>query len=156
AVYMRFRKELAPLLVAEEPHRDHITLLVEDLGDVAGLHLWLEPPLPDLPRRKGRAALHVAGGARTTSDAWAAARRGGAPRTPEWVLDQLTRSPVLFRNLLLRVWGPNAGAFLALEAGLHRWTNVPPDRTTACLLARHIAMRSSFDDEEWSAKSLVP
>jgi len=152
----RFRRALAPLLVADERRRDHAVLLVTDLDEGTGWERWLAPLLRATARRRWSAWVHVDGGERARADEWPAERRWGPPRSPSFVLERLARDRVPFRHVLLRVSGANAGAYLALEAGLHRWSGVSRDVPHAHLHVQLVAMRAALGEEDWSARALVP
>ena len=156
ALGSRFHRALAPLLVADERRRDHAVLLLTDLDEGTGWARWLAPLLRATPRRRWSAVVHVDGGERSPSDDWPAHRRWGPPRPPAFVLDRLAKGRVPFRHLLLRISGTNAGAYLALEAGLHRWSGVSRDVPRAHLMVQLVAMRAALHESEWSAKALVP
>jgi ATP-dependent Clp protease ATP-binding subunit ClpC len=147
-------------LVALEPRRDAIALMIEEI-DEGALRLWLAPLLDELPRRGWSAIVHVHGGERAAVDAWPADRKWGPPRPPAWVTDQLVAG-VSLRNLILRVKGPYAGVFLALEAGLHRML-IPKtgEGGAGDGEALHVGVRAlgrSFDlpDEAWTDARLAP
>jgi ATP-dependent Clp protease ATP-binding subunit ClpC len=148
-------------LLGMVPERDAIALMIEEL-DEGALHRWLVPLLEELPKRGWTAVVHVFGGERTEEDTWPEKRRWGPPRSEAWMFTKLAERAAM-RNLILRVKGPYAGVFLALEAGLHRMVlpafgegQKPSDRRA------HVGVRTlrlSFDlpDEAWDDdESLVP
>ncbi|APR77395.1 ATP-dependent Clp protease ATP-binding subunit ClpA [Minicystis rosea] len=112
-----FQRALPYALVALQPRRDAITIVLDEL-DEGALDRWLRPLLDEMPKRGWSALVHVAG---QQGDGWPADRRWGPPQSMDWLARELgTRSGGGLKALLLRVRGPYAGAFLALEAGLHR------------------------------------
>jgi len=152
----RFCAALVRALVAQEKRRHGATLLVLELDANRAMDLWLAPLLRDLTRRGWTAAVHVDGDEK--DDGWPAHRRWGPPRTPEWALDRLQLSERPFRGVLLRVDGDHAGVWLALEAGLHRYSHfghsgsgAPADLHVALL-----AQRTALTDGEWSPPLLDP
>ncbi len=156
-VRTRFRRELVLALLALEPQRDRITLLVEDHAGGIGLRLWLAPLLRDLDRRGWRATLHAHGATRdTASSDWPASRKWGPPRNATWMLERLDDLETAPRNVLLRCEGAYAGVLLALEGGLHTYVRPLHDVDKAFVTVRRIAMRTALLDKEWSAAALVP
>ena len=146
------------LLVALEPQRDEITLMIQELDDHRAFDYWLAPLLHDLAAREWTAVIHVDGGARLPGDEWPADRRWGPPRTPEWTITALNTQERPFKNLLLRCKGPYAGVMLALEAGLHRMTGVSPREAAARahLYVHPITMQMAVDPRLWKEKIMVP
>jgi ATP-dependent Clp protease ATP-binding subunit ClpC len=153
----RFRRELVIALLAQEPQRDRVTLLVEDHSAGLGLKLWLAPLLRDLARRGWTAQIHAHGAAREEPTAdWPASRPWGPPRDPGWLLDRLDDRATAPRNVLLRCEGPYAGVLLALEGGLHTFVKPEHDVEKAFVTVKRIAMRTALLDKEWSVKACVP
>jgi len=146
------------LLVALEPRRYAITLMIQELDDHRAFDYWLAPLLHELPAREWTAVIHVDGGARLPGDEWPTDRRWGPPRTPEWTLEALAAQERPFKNLLLRCEGPYAGVMLALETGLHRMTGVSPKETAerAHLHVHPITMEMAVDPRLWKEKIMVP
>jgi ATP-dependent Clp protease ATP-binding subunit ClpC len=155
-----FLQALPYALTALEPRRDAVTLMVEELDEGAFAY-WLTPLFAELPRRGWSALVHVAG---DRGDDWPADRRWGPPRTPEQLAREMEARPAgAFRNLLLRVRGPYAGVFLALEAGLHRVElEKKADRkdgdegSRLHLGVRTVALQFDVPAEAWSEKHLAP
>jgi ATP-dependent Clp protease ATP-binding subunit ClpC len=156
---LRMKKALPYVLLALEPHRDEVTLVLEEL-EPGSFDPWLFMLLDELERRRWQAQLHIDGGARRAEDAWPKDRRWGPPRTLEQVREALVDAP--FRNLLLRCRGRFAGVLLALEAGLH--TSVQPPRRVASrpsieegrVFVHLAAMEFDLDDRQWSHSALTP
>ena len=166
AAWAAYRRALPYALVAMEPRRNAITMVIEELDEDA-LDLWLAPMLRELPRRGWVLTLHLdgdkaapAGGAH--AEPWPEARRWGPPRTADEVLAALAGPKRSFRNVLVRVKGAYAGVILALEAGLHRI--VLPKRGgddaghdgRAHVFARLVALEGDITGEQWEHRSLSP
>jgi ATP-dependent Clp protease ATP-binding subunit ClpC len=154
----RFREALVQTLVAQEPRRNAATIMVRELDARRGFDRWLVPLLRDVDRRRWRVELH-ADGDRETTASWPANRRWGPPRTPAWLVDQLTKPDRSFRNVLLRVEGDHAGVWLALEAGLHRFGSLEPNAANADPVHLHVALvaqRSNLTETEWTPPVLDP
>jgi ATP-dependent Clp protease ATP-binding subunit ClpC len=149
-----FRSALARALVAEETDRDAALLLISELDEVRAFDLWLAPLLGDLDRRRWSAELHVDGGER--GPGWPRDRRWGPPRTPGWILDQLQREERPFRSLLLAVRGDHAGMWLALEAGLQRFSGFGADARPAHLHVSLVARRGELSEAEWTLTQIDP
>jgi ATP-dependent Clp protease ATP-binding subunit ClpC len=157
-----FLRVLPYALVALEPRRDAATLMIEELDDGA-LEPWLSPLLRDLPRRGWTAVAHVHGAEKLLGEEWPDDRAWGPPRTTEW-LDRYLTEGGKCKNLLLRVKGAYAGAFLALEAGVHR--TIPAKKPEAVAFpgdegrGQHVAVRTvalQFDvpEDAWKEKHLA-
>ena len=161
----RFRAALVRALVAEEIQRDEAILLLSELDDLRALDHWLAPLLQSLERRRWRAQLHVDGGG-PRSPAWPKERRWGPAVTPASILQALAEQERPFRNLILSIDGDHAGVWLALEAGLHRFSGLPAPpvarATTAStsgpahLYVALVARRRSLTDHEWEQRTLDP
>ncbi|MFO0754955.1 MAG: AAA family ATPase [Byssovorax sp.] len=154
------RRALPYVLTALEPRRDAITMVVEEL-DAGAFEEWLVPLLVELPKRGWGILGHIEGGERLTSDEWPDGRRWGPPRTPAGLRTALDQPKRSFRNVLLRIKGPYAGIFLALEAGLHR--TIAPKRPDAKssdgrthLFVHRIALSAEIRDKDWDHEALTP
>ncbi len=159
AAHQAFRRVLPYVLTALEPSRDGITVIVEEL-DAGAFDDWLAPLLVDLPKRGWSITAHIEGGERLPSDVWPENRRWGPPRTPAFVLGELSLTKRSFRSVLLRVKGAHAGVFLALEAGLHR-TIYPkrPDQKGDDRLhvyLHRVALEAEIPAAAWDHVTLVP
>jgi ATP-dependent Clp protease ATP-binding subunit ClpC len=160
AAHEAFNRVLPFVLTAMEPSRDGITLMVEEL-DAGAFDDWLVPLLHDLPKRGWSITAHLEGGEIFPSDEWPAARRWGPPRTPAFVLTELSRPKRGFRSVLLRVKGSYAGIFLSLESGLHR-TIVPKradtkgDDNRLHVYVHRVSLATDIVAAEWDHVTLVP
>ncbi|WP_224244203.1 AAA family ATPase [Hyalangium gracile] len=146
------RRQLPAVLLALVPRRDDITLVVQENGDGRAFRHWLLPLLEDAPRRgwvmDGRPSVTLKTSERK--------RKWGDP-LPLEPLQQAVASPTrTFGELLLSVRGPNAGVFLALEAGLHRLPPAGGSEEPALLTVRPVAMRSSLSEKELSQAPALP
>lgn len=152
-VRSRFCANLVRALVAQEGRKNGATLMLLELDASRAFDLWLAPLLRDLTRRGWSATLHVDGG--DGDGHWPSHRRWGPPRTPDFILERLTLAERPFRNLLMRIEGDHAGIWLALEAGLHRFTGFGDVGTTDLYVAL-VAQRAALTDSEWSPPTLDP
>ena len=165
AAWEAYRRALPYALVAQEPRRDAVTMVLEEL-DEGAFDLWLAPMLRELPRRGWALTLHLdgdkaapAGGVH--AEPWPEARRWGPPRTADEALVALAAPKRSFRSALLRAKGASAGVLLALEAGLHRIAlpkkggdDAGDDR--AHVFARLVALEGDITGEQWDHRSLAP
>jgi ATP-dependent Clp protease ATP-binding subunit ClpC len=146
------RRQMPALLLALLPRRDDITLIVQEAGEMPSLQRWLLPLLEDVPRRRwvveGRPAL--------TSKSSDRKRKWGEPLGLEALRKQVEPGGGI-HEVLLSVRGPNAGAFLALEAGLHRY-HIPTaeKEEVPVLIVKPVAMRSSLSEKELSLPVVGP
>jgi ATP-dependent Clp protease ATP-binding subunit ClpC len=154
AARAKFREALARALVAEETDRDAAMLRVTEIDEHRAFDVWLAPLLRDLERRKWRGVAHVDGGERDAS--WPKDRRWGPPRSAAWVEEKLAQTERPFRSLLLAVEGDHAGVWLALEAGLHRFSGFRADGRRAHLQATLVARRTYVSHDEWTDSRLHP
>ncbi len=142
---------LPAVLLALQPKRDDITLLIQEAGEGRGLERWLLPLIEDAPRRRwvleGRPSI--------TSKSSERKRKWDDPLGPEHLRKALENPDRTFHEVLLSVRGPNAGVFLALEAGLHRFLGSDEDKPPL-LIIKPLAMRSSLSDKELSLPIIVP
>jgi ATP-dependent Clp protease ATP-binding subunit ClpC len=146
-------RQLPAVLLAMQPRRDDITLLLQEAGEGRGLDRWLLPLLEDAPRRRwvleGRPAEIGKSSERK--------RKWGEPLGPDALLRATANPERPFREVLLFVRGPNAGVFLALEAGLHRFQSLGEDKEKPPLLTvKPMAMRSSLSEKEISLPVISP
>jgi ATP-dependent Clp protease ATP-binding subunit ClpC len=145
------QRQLPAVLLAMQPKRDDITLLLQEVGEGRGLERWLLPLLEDAPRRKwvldGRASIIGKTSERK--------RKWGEPLGAEALRKALENPDRTFHEVLLSVHGPNAGVFLALEAGLHRFRGVDEEKPPL-LTIKPVAMRSHLSDKELSLPVISP
>ena len=140
------------VLLALQPRRDQITLILQEAGETRGLERWLLPLLEDAPRRgwsvEGRLSVTLK----------------GSERKRKWddkLLDakqlrkELTGSTRAFREVLLLVNGTNAGAFLALEAGFHRYPPTEKDELVQ-VEVRPVAMSTQLFQKELDLPAIAP
>ncbi|WP_437571186.1 AAA family ATPase [Sorangium sp. So ce542] len=165
AAWEGVRKVLPRALVATEPRRDAITLILEEL-DEGAFDRWLAPLLRELPRRGWSATLHIDGDRAGPGDgAWPASRRWGPPRSPGEVLEALAQPKRGFRNVLFRCTGAYAGAFLSLERGHHelvtRGRDAGDARDTPSdgrlhVFVHFVAHAAGIAEDHWEHRSLAP
>ncbi|WP_437938509.1 AAA family ATPase [Sorangium sp. So ce341] len=165
AAWEGVRKVLPRALVATEPRRDAITLILEEL-DEGAFDRWLAPLLRELPRRGWSAALHIDGDRAGPGDgAWPASRRWGPPRSPGDVLEALAQPKRGFRNVLFRCTGAYAGAFLSLERGHHELVTRGRDAGDARgasgdgrlhVFVHFVAHAAGIAEDQWEHRSLAP
>ncbi|WP_437677376.1 AAA family ATPase [Sorangium sp. So ce131] len=156
------QRALPRALVATEPRRDAIALILEEL-DAGAFERWLAPLLEELPRRGWSATLHIDGDRPGPGDgAWPASRRWGPPRSPGDVLEALRQPKRGFRSVLLRCTGSYAGAFLSLERGLHRLVVQKRDAGDAPgdgrlhVFVHFVAHAAHVAEDQWEHASLAP
>ncbi|WP_437814253.1 AAA family ATPase [Sorangium sp. So ce1078] len=165
AAWEGVRKVLPRALVATEPRRDAITLILEEL-DEGAFDRWLAPLLRELPRRGWSATLHIDGDRAGPGDgAWPATRRWGPPRSPDHVLEALDQPKRGFRNVLFRCTGAYAGAFLSLERGHHELVARRRDAGAARdasddgrlhVFVHFVAHAAGIAEDQWEHRSLAP
>ncbi|WP_394846931.1 AAA family ATPase [Pendulispora brunnea] len=152
----RFEAALTRALVAREPRRDGVTLMLQELDDRRGFDIWLEPLLRYARRFSWHIECHIDGGGRDRRGShWPADRRWGPPETTEWMVAQLALPERPFKNVMMTVRGPHA-IWLALEAGVHRFNGYASDSEPAHLRMAFVAPRSSLTDAEWTPPRLDP
>jgi ATP-dependent Clp protease ATP-binding subunit ClpC len=154
-LHERFRARLVDLLVAQEPRRNAVTLLLQEPDAGRAFDRWLAPLLDSAEERRWAIHVHVDGDKDPKSD-WPEALRWGPTRPAAWLREALLESERRPRNVLLRCSGENAGALLALEAGLHRWRPERPDEEPVHMLCLRIAMRAELTREELARPELKP
>jgi len=146
------RRQMPALLLAMQPKRDDITLVLQEVGESGGIERWLLPLLEDAPRRgwviDGRPAV--------TSKNSDRKRKWGEPLKLENVKKTLRNPERGFHEVLLFVHGPNAGVFLALEAGVHRFQASEGSETPPFLIITPVAMRSSLSEKELELPAIRP
>ncbi|PTL85802.1 AAA family ATPase [Vitiosangium sp. GDMCC 1.1324] len=146
------RRLMPSVLFALQPRRDAITFILQEAGETRAMERWLLPLLADAPRRGWSAGGRVS----VTSKS--------SDRTRKWdhtVLDSEKLRKALvdpgrtFRDVLLSVTGPYAGAFLALEAGLHRFPNTEKDEPVLFTLTP-VTMSAHLSEKELELPAIAP
>jgi ATP-dependent Clp protease ATP-binding subunit ClpC len=147
-------RQMPALLLALLPQRDAITLILQEPSESPGLDRWLLPLLEDAPRRRWV----VEGRPAVTSKSSDRKRRWGDPLGLEELKRALANPERNFHEVMLSVHGPNAGVFLALEAGLHRFPNADAEEKEKppLLTVKPVAMRSRLTDKELSLPVVIP
>lgn len=132
----RWAAALPAALLATEPRRDRLVLLVEEPDKNRGLDVWL-PGLVAKARELGwQLTAHTAAGKSRSEKAYEG----------DDLLQRVADPERGFRALVLQVAGPDAGRLLAVEAGLHRFIDVGPfTNLTAYLRVRRVAFRALDD-----------
>ncbi len=144
----RWRAVLPHALVALETRRDEITLLLTECDRWRGLDLWLAPLLAAAPRRGWSIAGHLF----SDPEAGPSRRRWGPLRSGVRLAELVAASDRDWHRVLLRVSGPDAGIFLATEAGIHRFQNPRHcDRGILHLEIERVAWRSSWTRDQLTA-----
>ncbi|WP_224366719.1 AAA family ATPase [Hyalangium versicolor] len=138
------RRSMPAVLLAMQSRRDDIALVLQECGEPRGFEHWVLPLLLEAPRRgwviDGRPSVTM-----KTSDR---KRKWGEPLSAEDLKKALGNPERNFRELLLTIHGPNAGVFLALEAGVHRFTGEGESENPPLLTIKPVAMRSSLSEKE--------
>ena len=163
--YEAFRRELLMLLTVEEPGRDQIALLLQDLSGEGNraMPLWLSGLLDQLPARGWSLAAHIADDPRGPQEiydrkAWPPVdkRRFGPPRPPEVLRERLAQPGGVHACVLL-VRGPWAGTLLTTEAGLLRFVgcalegDAPASRPQHLFITR-LGMLSGIPWHDWDGE----
>lgn len=145
------RRLMPSLLLALQPERDEITLILQEAGESRGFEYWLLPLLADAPRRRwmieGRLSVIGKNSERT--------RKWGEPLDSERLRAALVDPERVSHEVLLSIRGPNAGAFLALEAGVHRFPTTEKDEPVLLTL-RPVAMRAHLSEKELGLPVISP
>jgi ATP-dependent Clp protease ATP-binding subunit ClpC len=140
----RIRREVArPLvraLVAQEPRRDEVTLLVQELDNGRALDVWLRELVSVLEDRGWTMQLRL-----QETDAATKARKWGDPRDHAFAL-QLLRGDRTPMSLVITLTGSEA-MLASLERGVQRFVGL--GEGPAHLAVHVIALRSMFTPEEW-------
>jgi ATP-dependent Clp protease ATP-binding subunit ClpC len=145
------RRLLPSVLLAMQPKRDEITLLLQE-GEGRGLDRWLLPLLDDAPRRRWV----LEGRPSVTSRSSERSRKWGAPLTLEALRTAVANPERTFHEVLLSVRGPNAGVFLAFEAGVHRFPPLVEKEGPFILVVRPVAMRDTLSEKELALAAIAP
>ncbi len=149
---LRGLRQLMPsMLLALLPRRDAITLILQESKDGRALERYLLPLLADAPRR----GWSIGGRPSVTSKSSDRKRKWGAVLNAEELRKALVEPSRAFREVLLSVAGLNAGAFLALEAGLHRYPPLEKDEPVL-LTVLPVAMRTHLYEKELELPAIAP
>jgi ATP-dependent Clp protease ATP-binding subunit ClpC len=154
-LHERFRAHLVSVLLAQEPRRNSVTLLVQEPDGGRAFDRWLLPLLR-AAKERGWAVQAHADGDKDPESGWPEALRWGPARSADWLRERLERPDRTLRNVVLRCSGELAGALLALEGGLHRWRPEEPGQEPVHLLCLRIALRSELSREELARPELRP
>ncbi|MEL6181227.1 MAG: AAA family ATPase, partial [Myxococcota bacterium] len=152
--YRTFQHHLIKLLLALQPQRDAITLLVQEPEPCRSMDRWVLPLLDLLSERSWSLKAHGYGVTPREDETWPYPH-WGPERSAHWLKDQLTREERPFRQVLLRIKGPWAGVMLAFEAGTHRWSGLGGDHDPCHMIVQCVALRTQLTRLEWS-KHLEP
>lgn len=153
-----FERNLAYLLLAQQPARDEVTLILQPQSPGGALQLWLLPLLQALPSRQWQAEVHFAGEAAQSNEQWPPLRPWGPGRSAAVAHKRLQGDAAQAgAGLLLRVRGPYAGALLALEQGLHRYDGRAKGGGAVEVFIKLVALRYDFVDEsDWAHREMAP
>lgn len=139
---LRFEVGLAAALVALYPRRNGVSLLVSELDGHGAFDFYLAPLLRQANARAWQFELNVHG---------EGPQGGFGPaHSAKDFLALLTTPDRSFRHVLLRVQGENAGAWLGVETGLHRFV-AAADGDDAHLFVRLAARRAALAEHELAA-----
>ncbi|MFO0626447.1 MAG: AAA family ATPase [Polyangiales bacterium] len=155
----RYRTALARALLAAEPRRDAITLMVAEIDGRRGLDRWLGALLDALEPRGWSAVFHLHGSAhRRADDVWPPDLPWCAPRDAAWMRAKLDEEDRDFSYVVVRVRGPWCGALLALEAGLVVIAPVPHahEEDRAHLWVRTLGLTDGVPDAAWRDAMMTP
>ncbi|WP_375764969.1 AAA family ATPase [Archangium gephyra] len=150
---MKAIRQLMPsVLIALQPRRDQITLILQEAGETRGLERWLLPLIEDAPRRgwsvEGRLSVTQKGSERKRK--WS-----DKLLSAEQLRKELAGPTCAFREVLLLVNGTNAGAFLALEAGFHRYPPTEKDELVQ-IEVKPVAMSTQLFQKELDLPAIAP
>ncbi|MFY0522871.1 AAA family ATPase [Archangium gephyra] len=150
---MKAIRQLMPsVLLALQPRRDQITLILQEAGETRGLERWLLSLLEDAPRR----GWSVEGRLSVTHKTSERKRKWDDKLlNAEQLRKELTAPSRAFREVLLSVNGTNAGAFLALEAGFHRYPPTEKDELVQ-IEVKPVAMSTQLFQKELELPAIAP
>ncbi|MGC4122789.1 MAG: hypothetical protein QM765_51100 [Myxococcales bacterium] len=152
ALERKLRRLGPSIILGMEPRRDAITLLLQEADEARALDVWLVPMLAEAKVRRWvvEARLGMSYDKAKRRRRWNPLVEAGA------AAKRLSAKDRDYREVLLHVSGPQAGLFLALEAGLHRFRKIHPRVDPAHLWVVPVAMRSSVSDPELDSGLLQP
>jgi ATP-dependent Clp protease ATP-binding subunit ClpC len=139
-----FVTPLASALIAQEPRRDEVSMILQELDDQKALNAYLPGLIEFAKASDWTIELHLDRGDRDDLPAWPKDRRWGPPRAYDDIESLLANKERAPMPLLLRAKGPEA-IFLALEGGLHKWTG----DGEANLFVTRLALRFRMGDDDW-------
>ncbi len=148
-----FAGPLVRALVAQEPRRDEISLILQELDDGRALEAYLPGLVQWASSHRLATAVHVHRGEKREGEEWPDDRCWGPPRDvaeARALARDRERKPA---SILLRITGPDA-VLLSFEAGLHRFRGLSAETDPCHLLVHLVALRATFGDGEW--KKLEP
>lgn len=151
----QFRAVLLRALVAEEPKKNTISLMIMELDGERAFDLWLIPLLHHVETRRWTVNVHLDADKERANTGWPESRRWGPPLTPEQAIPRLASKERTFRNVLLTVEGDHARMWLGLEAGTHVFSNIP-SRADTKLHVSILAHRAHLTDTEWTPPNTDP
>jgi ATP-dependent Clp protease ATP-binding subunit ClpC len=155
----RYRTALARALLAAEPRRDAITLMVAEIDSRRALDRWLGALLDALEPRGWSAVFHLHGSVhRREGDDWPEFLPWCAPRDAAWMRAKLDEETRDFSYVVVRVRGPWCGALLALEAGLVVLSPVAHAHEEDCghLWVRTLGLTDVVPERAWRDAMMVP
>ena len=154
ALRERFEVALAGAMLSAVSGRNAAVLMASEIDDTRGLERWLGALDEAAAARRWRVEVHLQGMAGEREDEWPAERRWGPPRRLRAVLDVLRGEDDRdARSVLVAVEGANAGALLALEAGVQVWRE---GSGRSVIELRLLKRGAELTDAEWNHPALVP
>ncbi|WP_257445861.1 AAA family ATPase [Archangium lipolyticum] len=145
------RRLMPALLLSLQPRRDALTMILQEAGETRALERWLLPLLADAPRR----GWSVGGRLSETSKGSERTRKWGDVLNAEDLRRALVDPSRTFHEVLLSVNGTNAGAFLALEEGLHRYPPTEKDEPVM-LTIQPVATFTLLHQKELELPAIAP
>lgn len=134
-------------LVAQEPRREEVTLILQEVDDGRALGHYL-PGLFGFAETSGLVLeAHLDRGDRDGVPSWPEARRWGPPRDLVYLQQRLAPNDRAPTAVMVRLKGPDA-ILLAFEGGLHRFLGVR-EGGPAHLFITRLALRTKFTDAQW-------
>lgn len=147
----RFMRHCFGLLVAMQPARNDVIVMVTALDNGKGFLAWLVPMLDAARERSWQVDVHFDTWKYDPKVKWPRMRRWGPPEAPAAAIQRIASGKV-GRHVLVRVRGETAGALVGLEGGLMR---VAVEGGNDNLLVRPLAYRG-LAEADWDDDLLVP
>jgi ATP-dependent Clp protease ATP-binding subunit ClpC len=139
-----FIRPLTSALIAQEPQRDEVSLILQEVDDGRALASYL-PGLVAFSEAPGwTIELHLDRRDRDDVPGWPKDRRWGPPRSYADIAELVRNKERSAIPILLRARGPEA-IFLALEGGLHRFTG----EGAGNLWVQRLALRFRIGEADW-------